>query len=196
MIDSPTCFTLGIAGRGIGKAMAGKRQGWWLRHAAHSRRDWRHGRTSRPPKPGITACDRRHRASRFRARRRQDQSRKPLSMFGRGSRYAYGRRRAFHARDWAVLRLLFDRRDRRHAVALFTPQATENARINSSVSRRSVWARRCSRDTAILDGYMTYASTSRSRSQRASQNRFKARPPIGEVGLFSLSRPMRWRLAA
>jgi transposase InsO family protein len=37
MIDSPTCSTLGIAGRGIGKAMADKRQGRGLRHAAQAR---------------------------------------------------------------------------------------------------------------------------------------------------------------
>ena len=43
------------------------------------------------------------------------------------------------------------------------------ARLSSSVSSRSVLARRCSRDTATLDGWMTWASMPRARSQRASQ---------------------------
>ena len=43
------------------------------------------------------------------------------------------------------------------------------ARLSSSVSSRSVLARRCSRETATLVGWMTWASTSRARSQRASQ---------------------------
>ena len=44
------------------------------------------------------------------------------------------------------------------------------ARLSSSVSSRSVLARRCSLDTATLEGWMTYASMPRARSQRASQN--------------------------
>src|SRR5262245_48760680 len=44
------------------------------------------------------------------------------------------------------------------------------ARFKSSVSSRSVLARRCSRDTETLVGWMTYASMECIRSQRASQN--------------------------
>src|ERR1700746_2885843 len=52
--------------------------------------------------------------------------------------------------------LLLDRRDRHHAaMALLSAQPTEKHRIRSSVSRRSVFARRCSRDTAMLVGWMT-----------------------------------------
>jgi hypothetical protein len=39
------------------------------------------------------------------------------------------------------------------------------ARLSSSVSRRSVLARRCSRDTATLDAWMTWASMPRALSQ-------------------------------
>jgi hypothetical protein len=45
-----------------------------------------------------------------------------------------------------------------------------NTRISISVSRRSVFARRCSRDTATLVEWMTWTSMPRARSQRASQN--------------------------
>src|SRR5262245_11118321 len=43
------------------------------------------------------------------------------------------------------------------------------ARLRSSVSSRSVFARLCSRDTGTLDGWITWASISWARSQRASQ---------------------------
>src|SRR5262245_5627504 len=53
----------------------------------------------------------------------------------------------------------------------FSPRSQpRKTRIRSSVSRRSVFARRCSRDTAMLVGWMTSAPTSLARSQRASQN--------------------------
>ena len=44
-----------------------------------------------------------------------------------------------------------------------------NPRLSNSVSSRSVLARRCSRDTATLEGWITCASTPRAASQRASQ---------------------------
>ncbi len=45
----------------------------------------------------------------------------------------------------------------------------KNPRFSNSVSSRSVLARRCSRDTATLEGWITCASTPRARSQRANQ---------------------------
>jgi len=46
---------------------------------------------------------------------------------------------------------------------------SEKARFSNSVSSRSVFARRCSRDTATLEAWITCASTPRAASQRASQ---------------------------
>jgi len=43
----------------------------------------------------------------------------------------------------------------------------KNPRFSSSVSSRSVFARRCSRDTATLEGWITCALTPRALSQRA-----------------------------
>src|ERR1700738_5003551 len=45
----------------------------------------------------------------------------------------------------------------------------KNPRFSNSVSSRSVLARRCSRDTATLEGWITCASTPRAFSQRANQ---------------------------
>ena len=45
----------------------------------------------------------------------------------------------------------------------------KNPRFSNSVSSRSVFARRCSRDTATLEGWITCASTPCARSQRANQ---------------------------
>src|SRR6201982_1599273 len=45
----------------------------------------------------------------------------------------------------------------------------KNPRFSNSVSSLSVLARRCSRDTATLDGWITCASTPRAFSQRANQ---------------------------
>src|SRR5205085_945051 len=45
----------------------------------------------------------------------------------------------------------------------------KNPRFSNSVSSRSVFARRCSRDTATLEAWITCASTPRAASQRASQ---------------------------
>src|SRR5580704_11977499 len=45
----------------------------------------------------------------------------------------------------------------------------KKARFSNSVSSRSVFARRCSRDTATLEGWITCASTPRAFSQRANQ---------------------------
>ena len=45
----------------------------------------------------------------------------------------------------------------------------KNPRLSNSVSSRSVFARRCSRDTATLEGWIACASTPRTASQRASQ---------------------------
>src|SRR5208282_5887165 len=43
------------------------------------------------------------------------------------------------------------------------------ARLSKPRSSRSVFARRCSRETGMLVGWMTYASMPRARSQRANQ---------------------------
>jgi hypothetical protein len=51
---------------------------------------------------------------------------------------------------WPFCVFLFDRWNRRHAaVAPFTPQPAQKCAHHSSASRRSVLARRCSRDTAM-----------------------------------------------
>ena len=61
------------------------------------------------------------------------------------------------------------------------------ARLSSSVSSRSVLARRCSRETATLDGWMTWASTPRARSQRASQK--PSRPASKATATRVIARP-------
>jgi hypothetical protein len=49
--------------------------------------------------------------------------------------------------------------------------ARELSSLSNSVSSRSVFAGRCSRETATLEGWITCASTPRASSQRASQSR-------------------------
>src|SRR4051794_12834463 len=76
------------------------------------------------------------------------------------------------------------------------------ARLSSSVSRRSVLARRCSRETATLVGWMTWASTPRACSQRASQNpsrpasKATARRVIVRPALAASSRQRRSRASS
>src|SRR6516225_8315309 len=66
--------------------------------------------------------------------------------------------------------LLGDRWHAHHAaMAPFPRSHPRNPRFSNSVSSRSVFARRCSRDTATLEGWITCASTPRAASQRASQ---------------------------
>src|SRR6266566_6118103 len=69
------------------------------------------------------------------------------------------------------LGILFGNRRYAHhaAMAPFPTQPPRNPRLSNSVSSRSVLARRCSRDTATLEGWITCASTPRASSQRASQ---------------------------
>jgi hypothetical protein len=59
----------------------------------------------------------------------------------------------------------------RHACNGPVPHAATpgNPRLSNSVSSRSVFARRCSRETATLEGWITCAYTPRASSQRASQ---------------------------
>jgi hypothetical protein len=57
---------------------------------------------------------------------------------------------------WPPRILLLNRRNHDHAaMALLAAQQPRKARIRSSVSRRSFFARRCSPDTAMLVGWMT-----------------------------------------
>src|SRR5215467_13156705 len=69
------------------------------------------------------------------------------------------------------LGVLFGKRWYAHhaAMAPFPRNQPRNPRLSNSVSSRSVLARRCSRDTATLEGWITCASTPRASSQRASQ---------------------------
>src|SRR5438034_10716411 len=60
-------------------------------------------------------------------------------------------------------------------------------RFNNSVSSRSVFARRCSRDTATLEGWITCASTPRASSQRASQK--PSRPASKATAIRVISLP-------
>src|SRR6516164_8429533 len=62
-----------------------------------------------------------------------------------------------------------------------------NPRFSNSVSSRSVFARRCSRDTATLEGWMTCASTPRAASQRASQK--PSRPASKATAIRVIVRP-------
>ena len=61
------------------------------------------------------------------------------------------------------------------------------ARLSSSVSSRSVLARRCSRETATLVGWITCASMPRARSQRASQK--PSRPASKATAMRAIVRP-------
>src|SRR3954467_6592340 len=60
-------------------------------------------------------------------------------------------------------------------------------RLSNPVSRRSVFARQCSRETATLVGWMTSASISRALSQRASQN--PSRPASNATTMRVIVRP-------
>jgi hypothetical protein len=63
----------------------------------------------------------------------------------------------------------------------------KNPRFSNSVSSRSVLARRCSRDTATLEGWITCASTPRARSQRANQK--PSRPASKASAIRVILRP-------
>jgi len=62
-------------------------------------------------------------------------------------------------------------------------------RFSNSVSSRSVFARRCSRDTATLEGWITCASTPRASSQRASQ---KPSRPASKATAIRVIVPPAW----
>ena len=61
------------------------------------------------------------------------------------------------------------------------------ARCSSAASKRSVFARRCSRETAMLVAWITCASTPRARSQRASQK--PSRPASKATAMRAIVRP-------
>src|ERR1700737_713755 len=63
----------------------------------------------------------------------------------------------------------------------------KNPRFSNSVSSRSVFARRCSRDTATLEGWITCASTPCARSQRANQK--PSRPASKASAIRVILRP-------
>src|SRR5690349_17724383 len=63
----------------------------------------------------------------------------------------------------------------------------KNPRFSNSVSRRSVLARRCSRDTATLEAWITCASTPRALSQRANQK--PSRPASKASAIRVILRP-------
>jgi hypothetical protein len=62
-----------------------------------------------------------------------------------------------------------------------------NPRFSSSVSSRSVFARRCSRETATLEAWITCASIPRAASQRASQK--PSRPASKATAIRVIVRP-------
>ena len=62
-----------------------------------------------------------------------------------------------------------------------------NTRSSNAVSSRSVFARLCSRETATLVGWMTWASTPCKRSQRASQK--PSRPASKAIATRLIVRP-------
>src|ERR1700720_830233 len=63
----------------------------------------------------------------------------------------------------------------------------KNPRFSNSVSSRSVLARRCSRDTATLEAWITCASTPRALSQRANQK--PSRPASKASAIRVILRP-------
>jgi hypothetical protein len=63
----------------------------------------------------------------------------------------------------------------------------KNPRFSNSVSSRSVFARRCSRDTATLEAWITCASTPRALSQRANQK--PSRPASKASAIRVILRP-------
>ena len=74
----------------------------------------------------------------------------------------------------------------------------KNPRFSNSVSSRSVLARRCSRDTATLEAWITCASTPRALSQRANQKPSWLEGVIQPLVLSVQARasagiPLRWR---
>jgi hypothetical protein len=73
------------------------------------------------------------------------------------------------------------------AMAPFPTQPPQEPRLSNSVSSRSVFARRCSRDTATLEGWITCASTPRASSQRASQK--PSRPASKASAIRVIVRP-------
>jgi Haem-degrading len=84
------------------------------------------------------------------------------------------------------------RRDSRNTRAMLqwprSPRShPKNPRFSNSVSSRSVLARRCSRDTATLEGWITCASTPRASSQRASQK--PSRPASKATAIRAIVRP-------
>jgi len=106
---------------------------------------------------------------------------------------SYGLLLAFPVRPLGVL--FGNRWHTRHAaVAWFPTQPTKNPRFSNSVSSRSVFARRGSRDTATLGGWIRCVSTPRSAGRRANQK--PSRPaskasanPRGRPALDLLGRP-------
>src|SRR6516162_3722405 len=86
------------------------------------------------------------------------------------------------------LGVLFAKRRHVHHAAM-APFASQprNPRLSNSVSSRSVLARRYSRDTATLEGWITCASTPRAASQRASQK--PSRPASKASAIRVILRP-------
>src|SRR3984893_17310945 len=62
----------------------------------------------------------------------------------------------------------------------------KNPRFSNSVSSRSVFARRCSRDTATLEGWITCASTPRALSHRANQKPLRPASKASAIRLVFL----------
>jgi hypothetical protein len=62
----------------------------------------------------------------------------------------------------------------------------KNPRLSNSVSSRSVFARRCSRDTATLEGWITCASTPRALSDRANQKPSRPASKASAICVISL----------
>src|SRR6516225_9720543 len=112
---------------------------------------------------------------------------------GQGALHAVHKSRAFLDQALALpigpLGVLFGkRRNARHAaMAPFATQPPQETALQQFGSSRSVFARRCSRDTATLEGWITCASTPRASSQRASQK--PSRPASKATAIRVIVRP-------
>src|SRR6201997_5419877 len=112
---------------------------------------------------------------------------------GQGALHAVDKPRAFLDQALALPIgplgvLLGNRRHAHHtAMAPFATQPPQEPALSNAVSSRSVFARRCSRDTVTLEGWITCASTPRASSQRASQK--PSRPASKATAIRVIVRP-------
>jgi hypothetical protein len=97
-------------------------------------------------------------------------------------------RLSLSARGWSLGIFILDCRDCDHlAVLMFAAQPTEKGAFERLGVETVVFARRCSRDTAVLDAWIRWASMPRALSQRASQK--PSRPASKATAMRSILRP-------